>query len=142
LTLFDGFSEDEDGNRCGFDHENEILNGFAEAIREVVKLEANQDECSIFTVEIDGTDAVKLPIIGSSVELFDMNQQSIAPILMGTLLSKRPEEYSVCLLYRQNNIAFRVSQTNNTFAGFQTLSSAEKRFFVHVSNSDTPWCYL
>jgi len=55
---------------------------------QVIKLEANQDECSVSTVEIDGTEVVMLPRIGSSVELFDMNQQSIAPI--GTLLSKRP----------------------------------------------------
>jgi len=97
LTLFDGFSEDEDGNRCGFDHENEIINGFAEAIRGIIKLEADQDECSIFTVEIDGTDAVNLPLIGSSLELFDMNQQSILPILVGTILSKRPGGV-LCLL--------------------------------------------
>jgi hypothetical protein len=110
LTLFDSFSEDEEGNRCEFDHENGILNGIAEAIRSVIKLEANKDECSVFTVEIDGTDVVKLPIIGSSVELFDMNQQSIVPIFIGTLLSKRlggvicllalpPEQYRVpCFL--------------------------------------------
>lgn len=97
LEIFDDDLTDDDGKRGEFDHENEILKHLAEAINGVFIYDINENKCLILMVDVDSCETGKLPSPGSQLELFDMNQQSVFPILAGTIFSKRPNG-TICLM--------------------------------------------
>ena len=95
--------ENEDGSRREYDHETDILRYFSRSIRTIIPFGPDDTDCMILTVEIDSSNFKNLPPLGEPIELIDSNEQSIHPILIGTVLSP-VKGLTTCFLALPNDL--------------------------------------
>lgn len=91
------FDDEEVEERELTDHDNQILESFSQGIKEIFSFPLDVEKITVLFVEINSYDLKLLPPIGHAIELIDVNRQSIAPFLVGTLISAVPGAV-ICLL--------------------------------------------